>query len=448
MGTGLLWSQPMRRRYAIVGTGGRAAFYVDALCGAYSKTCELVGLCDLSPTRMAAHNARIAERFDLPAVAGYEAADFDRMVKETEPDTVIVTTVDALHHFYIVRAMQLGCDVITEKPMTIDDAKAAEVLDAVQRTGRSLRVAFNYRYVPAFMRLRQLVMDGAVGTPKLVDFSWMLDTSHGADYFRRWHREKDKSGGLLVHKASHHFDLVNWWIASWPERVFALGDLAFYGRTNAEARGEHYPYDRYTGSPEAKGDPFALSLSDDPTLRALYLDAEADSGYLRDRNVFGDGISIEDTMSVTARYRSGAILSYCLVAYSPWEGLRVAITGDRGRVELHERHGSHIIRGQDDAALAKEQAIGAKQQLWHFPMFGAPQEVEVPAATGGHGGGDPAMLASLFDPCAPPDPFGRPASHLDGAAAILLGIAANHSMESGQAVEVDDLLTLPSPVPA
>ena len=50
---------------------------------------------------------------------------------------------------------------------------------------------------------------------------------------------------------------------------------------------------------------------------------------MRDRNVFGEPITIDDTMTVTARYRNGVLLSYCLVAYAPWEGLRVAVTGDR-----------------------------------------------------------------------------------------------------------------------
>ena len=48
-------------------------------------------------------------------------------------------------------------------------------------------------------------------------FEWALDTVHGADYFRRWHREKKNSGGLLVHKSSHHFDLVNWWLGDVPD---------------------------------------------------------------------------------------------------------------------------------------------------------------------------------------------------------------------------------------
>src|SRR5581483_6700509 len=155
------------------------------------------------------------------------AADFDRMIADTKPDTVIVTTVDAFHDVYIVRALELGCDVLTEKPMTTDEVKANRIFDAIARTGRHVRVAFNYRYAPAYTKLREVIASGAIGEPLLVDFAWILDTSHGADYFRRWHREKHHSGGLLVHKATHHFDLVNWWIASWPRTVSAMGDLRF-----------------------------------------------------------------------------------------------------------------------------------------------------------------------------------------------------------------------------
>ncbi len=85
----------------------------------------------------------------------------------------------------------------------------------------------------------------------------------------------------------------------------------FYGRQNAEARGESYNYDRYTGVAEADNDPFALRLDENEALRGLYLEAEKDSGYLRDRNVFGDNISAEDTMSVTARYANGYAPHLC-----------------------------------------------------------------------------------------------------------------------------------------
>lgn len=436
----------MRRSYVVVGTGSRAGMYIKALATTYRDACALVGLCDRNQTRMDWYNQRLVSEFEHTPCPTYLADQFDRMITETQPDTVIVATPDATHHLYITRAMELGCDVITEKPMTVDVEKTRAIFDAIERTGRSLRVTFNYRYAPAYTRLREVVMKGTVGQPLSVDFSWLLDTRHGADYFRRWHREKRNSGGLLVHKATHHFDLVNWWIDSYPSEVFALGDLQFYGRANAEARGESYPYARYTGEPAAQNDPFALFLDRDEQLRALYLDAEAEDGYLRDRNVFGEPITIEDTLAVTARYRNSVILSYCLIAYSPWEGLRVAINGTRGRAELEVQETTAWLKGQPgqpEQDLTASTGAFKRTSLKVYPMFGRAYDVEIPAGEGGHGGADPVLLAQLFAPVLPPDPFNRAASHIDGAASILTGIAANRSLETRQLVRVDDLFALP-----
>jgi predicted dehydrogenase len=434
-----------RKRYAVVGTGGRSRMYIDAMSkpdSEYRQWAELVGLCDLSPTRMAYYNELIEREYGHDAVPTFHADAFDRMIEQTKPDVVIVTTMDATHHRYIIRAMELGCDAITEKPMTTDAAKARAIFDAIERTGRDLRVTFNYRYAPPCTKLREIVMEGTIGTPTSVDFQWMLDTSHGADYFRRWHREKECSGGLLVHKSTHHFDLVNWWIDSTPQTVFALGDLMFYGRRNAARRGEQCPYERYTGEAAAADDPFAIDLQRNERMKRLYLDAEADSGYVRDRNVFGEPITVEDTHAVTARYRNGVILSYHMHAYCPWEGERVAINGTEGRVEYFSRGKGHIISGQTDAELAEEQYAGEKW-ITVQRMFEPRYAVEIPRAVGGHGGGDKGVLDRIFPPDPPADPFGRDATHIDGARSILLGIAAERAIETGLPVHIDDLLQLP-----
>ncbi|MCB0196439.1 MAG: Gfo/Idh/MocA family oxidoreductase [Anaerolineae bacterium] len=432
-----------RKRYAIVGTGARAGMFVDALTTTYRDVADLVAFCDLSQTRMDWYNNKLASTLDLEPRPTYHADQFDRMIAETKPDTVIVATIDCTHHAYIVRAMHLGCDVITEKPMTTDLEKLKAIYQAIDQTGRSLRVTFNYRYAPAYTQFRELIMNGAVGQPRLVDFSWMLDTSHGADYFRRWHREKENSGGLMVHKATHHFDLVNWWIDSYPQDVFALGSLGFYGAQNAADRGESYSYSRYTGVPEAQDDPFALFLDQQQALQGLYLEAEAETGYIRDRNVFGEPITIEDTMTVNARYRNGALLSYSLVAYSPWEGLRVAVTGTQGRVEMDIEENITHLMGDGQAADAKASKGAFKQaRMRVFPMFEQGYEVDVPAGDGGHGGADPVMLEQIFSPNPPPDPFHRAASHIDGAASVLVGIAANQAFRTGQPVHIDDLFSL------
>lgn len=432
-----------KKRYALVGTGARARMFIDALITTYRDVAELVAFCDLSQVRMDWYNRYLQTLAGLPPVPTYHAEQFDRMIAETHPDSVIVITIDGTHHIYIVRALELGCDVITEKPMTTTLEKMRVIFQAIEKTGRSLRVSFNYRYTPAYTRFRELVMHGLVGKPLAVDFSWILDTNHGADYFRRWHREKQNSGGLLVHKATHHFDLVNWWIDSYPRHVFAMGDLQFYGKKNADARGEHYPYQRYTGVLEAAHDPFALTLEKNAMFQGLYLAAEAETGYLRDRNVFGEPITIEDTLCVTARYRNGVLLSYCLVAYAPWEGLRVAITGTRGRIEMDIAENINHLQGDDEAGLNASKGPFKSARIRVYPMFGLPYDVEIPVGDGGHGGADPILLEQLFSPNPPTDPFMRAASHIDGAASILIGIAANESMQTGKMVAIDDLFVLP-----
>lgn len=426
-----------KKRYAVVGTGGRARMFIQSLVTTHKDTSELVAFCDINQTRMDFHNQLLCEKHGVGPIPTYHASDFDRMVAEKKPDVVIVTTIDRLHHHYIIRAMELGCDAITEKPLTTDEVKCQQIIDTVHRTGRSLKVAFNYRYAPIRSKVKELIMSGAIGEVTSIHFEWLLDTSHGADYFRRWHRDKRNSGGLMVHKSTHHFDLVNWWLDSEPETVFAFGNLAFYGRENAEKRGTTQFYDRGTDNPNAKGCPFALDLHKNEMLTGLYLNAEKEDGYRRDQSVFGDGISIEDTMNVLVRYKNGVQMSYTLFAYAPWEGYRISFNGTKGRIEVDHQEKSYINAGGG----ALTDGVSSSQRLLLLPHFEKPQEIEIPKAVGGHGGGDLPMLEALFgNP--PHDPLNRAANHVDGARSILTGIAANKSMATGLPVKVDTLIQL------
>lgn len=425
----------MKTRYAIVGTGGRAEFFYGSMVKDFQDTSELVAICDINQTRMNFTNDLLAGKYEYHAVPTYKADQFEEMIRTEKPDAIIVTTVDRTHHTYIIRAMELGCDVISEKPMTVDEEKCQEILDAIKRTGRQLRVTFNYRYAPHNTKIRELIMDGTIGDVHSVHFEWLLNTEHGADYFRRWHRDKRNGGGLLVHKSTHHFDLVNFWLGTQPETVFAMGDLMFYGKANAEKRGETKFYQRATGNEYAKDDPFALHLDSNAHLKGLYLDAEHEDGYQRDQSVFGDGISIEDTMGVMVKYKNKAILTYSLNAYLPWEGFNVNINGSKGRIEMKVVEKSYVNSGGDKA---DEGALKAKT-ITVFPMFAAPYQVEIEEGVGGHGGGDPILLKDIFDKPSD-DRFNRAASHVDGAMSILTGIAGNISLRTGQPVAVDKLV--------
>ena len=426
-----------KKRFAHVGIGGRARMYYNAVATTYGETSELVAFCDINRTRMEYANEFIQEKLGYQ-VPMYGADEFEKMIEETKPDTVIVTSIDRTHHRYIIKAMEMGCDVISEKPMTMDAEKCQAILDAIERTGKSLRVTFNYRYAPHNTKLRELIMNDTIGQVTQIHFEWMLNTSHGADYFRRWHRDKRNSGGLLVHKSTHHFDLVNFWLGSYPTRVFAMGDLKFYGRENAEERGVTKFYSRVHGQENAVGDPFALKMEGNAYMERLYLNAEKDDGYIRDQSVFGDNISIEDTMNVLVQYKSGAQMSYSLNAYSPWEGFRVCMTGTKGRIEMEVIEAVYVNAGGD----SKNEGVVKGKKITVYPMFGEAYNVAIEEGVGGHGGGDTVLLNDIFG-VPVEDPFKRAASHIDGAMSILTGIAGNKSIATGLPVEVLKLVDIP-----
>ena len=277
-----------RRRYVVVGTGHRVQMYLDAMAGDHKDDAELVGLVEPNPGRLAVHLDWLSQAgLDVNGVLTGHPDALERILSETRADRVIITSPDYTHAELIARALDAGVDVVVEKPLTIDPASTRRIADAVARSLRQVVVTHNYRYSPRNSGLKKLIKDGSIGTPLSVTFEWVLDTAHGADYFRRWHRDKANSGGLLVHKASHHFDLVNWLLADTPTAVYARGGVKFYGAENAAARG--MPSHAERGTHEGAHSPWELDLRRDPRLKALYLDSESYDGYQRDQDVFGTG---------------------------------------------------------------------------------------------------------------------------------------------------------------
>jgi len=421
------------KTYAIVGLGHRSYLYLEALIGPHAGDGRLVGLCDSNLGR--AHTAAAVARakgFEIPV---YPADAFDRMIAETAPDRVIVTVPDNMHAPYIERALDLGRDVITEKPLTMNAEACARILAARRRTGRSVIVGFNYRYSPVRTLVKQVLMSGIVGHVKSVTFEWLLDTHHGADYFRRWHRNKQNSGGLFVHKATHHFDLLNWWLGTVPKRVTALGRRVFYRPEIGDALGLGDRGARCTGCPAFARCGFRLDMAASAHLTDLYAANEQLDGYLRDQCVFSADIDIEDSMNAMIEYDNGVVANYSLTAYNPREGYRVAFDGTRGRVELLNVERGHV---EPDGRLVRP-ALPETNRVTVQPHFGRTYELALPTAAGLHGGGDAVMLGRLFGPPSN-DEYGHLADDRAGAWSALVGIAANASMASGASVDLIDLV--------
>ena len=417
--------------------------YLDAIAGDHRDDADLVGLIEPNPGRLAVHVNRLAGAgLDMSEVLTGHPDDLEDVIAKTRADRAIITSPDFTHAGLIVRCLDAGVDVVVEKPLTIDPAGTRLIAEAVARSGRQVVVTHNYRYSPRNSGLKKLIKDGSIGTPLSVTFEWVLDTAHGADYFRRWHRDKANSGGLLIHKASHHFDLINWMLADFPVRVYARGGVRFYGSANAAARG--MPARPERGTHDGGHTPWDLDLRADPSLKALYLDNESYDGYRRDQDVFGPGVTTEDNLAVIVDYGGGAILSYALNAHAPWEGYRIAVNGDQGRAELEvvERAAvlvdtdGHVV--VDPSAVPESSARTGGQRLTLQRLWETAQDVTIKEGEGGHGGGDTLLLADVFRGPGE-DWLERPSSWVDGVRSIAVGMAGNESLRTGQPVAIADL---------
>jgi predicted dehydrogenase len=348
--------------------------------------------------------------------------DFDRMIKETRPDTVTVTTVDATHARYIIRAMELGCDVMSEKPLCTDEDQARAILDAQKKTGKKITVTFNARHGLKDKKVKELLMRKAVGDLISVDFHEYLDTSHGADYFRRWHRLRERSGSLWVHKSTHHFDLVNWWLDADPVEVSAFGGLNHYGRKGP------FRHTHCRPCPHKAECAFHWDITKDPKLVALYVDAESADGYHRDGCVFREDVNIPDTMNAVVRYSNGTTMSYSVNTFMPIEGYRLAFNGTKGRLEVRDYERQPWDPGEES-------------EIHVVRNFGQRVKIEVPAPEGGHGGGDDRLRDVIFRQTTVPDHMRLPGSRA-GAMSCLTGIAARKSADEGRPVKIAELVRL------
>jgi len=404
-------------RMAIVGTGSRGSFtWGQEVVKGYSDVVEIVGLCDHNPKRVEAARKLIG-------TTAPTFTDFDRMIREVRPDTVTVTTVDSTHARYIIRAMELGCDVMSEKPLCTDEQQVLAILEAQKKAQKKITVTFNARHGLKDKKVKEMLLQKSIGDLISVDFHEYLDTSHGADYFRRWHRLKENSGTLLVHKASHHFDLANWWLDSAPVSVTASGELKFYGRNNS-FRSTHCRV-----CPHKQQCKFYYDVTRDERYVKLYVECESEDGYLRDGCVWREDINIYDTMSVVVRYENGVLLNYTANAFLPYEGQAISFNGTKGRIDYKEFSGGGF--SSDELRLTRS--------------FGKSEVVTALGAerTGGHGGSDSSLHDLIFRGLPKDDPLGLRADLRAGMMASLIGIAAYRSIErGGQTIKINDLVKL------
>ncbi len=411
-------ASPAKRRMALVGTGVRGvSMYGRGLLRNYSDYVELVGVCDINPGRL-----DYAAEFIGADAPKY--TDVEKMLADVQPETLIVTSRDDVHHEHIIKGLEYGCNVICEKPMTIDEEKTQAVIDADRKSAGNVIVTFNYRYPPYRAKMKQMIMDGIVGEMEQVEFHWNIAHGHLRNYMQRWHGHKEFGGSLWVHKSTHHFDMINWYLDTDPAQVYAYGSLDFFGANN-DYRGNNCRDCQFTAKC-----PYHWDITQNDHLRRLYTENEHYDGYIRDNCVFRKDIDIYDRHAAVVKYANGVYMNYSLTANSDYPGFWLAFNGTKGRLEVR----THRYPERD----FEEILFTPNARYTNEPV----RVVRVHHGEGGHWGGDPILTDQLFKNPDKPDPLGQQAGVRDGAMSVLTGVAARKSIETGKPVDIEGLTDL------
>ena len=407
-----------KRRYAMIGTGHRGTGMWGAdVVKDYPELVEVVGLCDSNPKRVETGRRLIG--VNCPTFTR-----FDEMCDKTKPDLLAVMTTDATHADYIVRALDRGIDVLTEKPMVVDELQCQAVLDAELRNRRKITVTFNYRYARRHQHIKEILQSGQLGKVLSVAFDWHLDTGHGADYFRRWHRLQSQSGSLFVHKATHHFDLMNWWLEADPVEVSARARVAVYGKAGP------FRHTHCRPCPHKSKCNFHYDITKNERQMAIYVANESADGYLRDGCVYRTDVDTYDTMTALVTYSNGVVMNYSLNAYMPYEGYQLVFTCERGTLA---------------ARLVENEPPGDEADVVVTKSFSKqpPAKQHFSDPDGNHGGGDKLLRDLVFRNTPVAKHLALPGSRA-GAMSCLTGIAARKSVAAGgQPIKVASLIKLP-----
>jgi predicted dehydrogenase len=199
----------MALRFGIIGTGimgkagGKILQLVDDL--------DVVALADVSEKSLETASG------ELGVDTTYTS--YEEMLDKANLDAVYVATPDQYHRDPCIAALEAGCHVIVEKPMTTKQEEAEEILKVVEKTGKKFQINFNHRWLSAYHKIKAMIDEGSLGEPVIgyarKNNPILVPTSMLASW------AKDSSPAWFM--SSHDIDLMLWWFNAVPTEVYAKG---------------------------------------------------------------------------------------------------------------------------------------------------------------------------------------------------------------------------------
>jgi len=330
-------------RIGVIGAGGRGGLARHS--HRPGEGSRLVAGCDIVPAALEAFRKFAGD--DV-----FTCEDYRELLDRDDIDAVFVTTPDYWHEEHALAALDAGKAVYLEKPMTITIDGCDRVLRKAHEKGVKLYLGHNMRHMSFVQKMKELVDSGAIGEVKA---GWCRHfVAYGGDaYFKDWHAERSKATSMLLQKGAHDIDVLHWLCGGYSKTVTGFGNLSVYN----QIQDRHDPAERGDASWHLENWPPLSQTGMNPV------------------------IDVEDLSMIMMNLDNGVLASYQQCHYSPDGWRNYTIIGTEGRIEnFGDAPGNCVVR------------------LWnnrhHYKPAG---DVEFPiaAATGGHGGADPAIVGEF-----------------------------------------------------
>jgi predicted dehydrogenase len=218
----------MKLRVGFIGLGAMGLSHMQSMRRLCSDQAEVVALSDTT-------EAYLQQALQIvPTARGYKNP---QELIASPLDAIFVSTPNFTHATLALQILAAGKHLFLEKPCGITSDECRRVLEAASASDRVLMLGHELRYSPYFQRIKELVAAGEIGVPHMVwtrEFRGPFQKKVGD-----WIQDDRRSGGCLVDKNCHHFDLMNWWVGARPKRVGAFGGCA----VNRVVEGEHQVHD-------------------------------------------------------------------------------------------------------------------------------------------------------------------------------------------------------------
>lgn len=398
---------------AILGCGGRGRGYATIM-GRDPARFRLVAAAD----PVAGRRAVVANAAGQ-AIEEY-ASDEALFARGRIADVLVIATQDAYHYRHALRAMELGYDLLLEKPVAPTPAESIAIGARALVLGRRVVVCHVLRHTRFYRAVRTSLDRGDIGEPMAIEASEGVEPWHQAHSFVRGHwADTASSTPMIVAKCCHDLDLIGWFAGRPAERVASFGSLEFFRSERAPAGA---PARCTDGCPHASRCDYDAHHYLDR--HRHWLDMVGDGGRSRGENLewlrtspwgrcaWRCGNDAVDRQVVALGFAGGITASLTMTAFA--SGRSLAISGTEGRL-VGELGGELSVQRHHD---------------------GTRQRIDVGVADGGHGGGDDGVIDHLHHALTIADPAQVRADFAASIDHTVLGFAAEEARVTRQVVEL------------